>query len=594
MWYSKTILAGIEDAIEALKTKGVNEEIINFVTNLPDDKKGKAIGALNQNPSMMIDDLKSLFQSGYKPSSQEKQLVKDYDPRFQSWALYQYKLLRANKLTDDPNDDRWEYKQPLSGYAGIKDDLDEIHDFFRAHTLDNPNYNLGTKSFQEAYDDSVEWHNAMTKRGSGKFYLPFKRDESGNIVDEKIVHRYEDGSMMVRIDDPNDLDVEGNFMHHCVGSYADSVKYGDCTIYSLRNKYNLPQVTIEVDKSGAVKQIKGPSNKSVEDDEQVEKIKEFFEGNDSIKKESGEGIAHQRARDWYPAETYWETGPKEIGYSIHEFSYGPYLADYGDGYNNTQFSRFGIGPTEFDQDGFERQNLENVNLDELVKETTETLDKGLREKYELDDYNFENLADIIAEVGYNKLDLMIDDVYESEEDFYKQHSYYVHRYENYEDYKKQKAQQILRNNPLLDLVFNFAESFNQFSESVRNPYDDKYERFEDENEYAKKAFAKMQDSEFRLKTEIAKQVYNNYRDNPIVQKFQNKFGMIFTLPDTTDIPETYKAPMSLLTNTYEAPTQLRFQDLPEGGSFNLAKHRKNQQQNLEDDNLEIPFEDDFE
>jgi hypothetical protein len=539
----------------------------------------------------MINDLKSLFESGYKPSGTEKQLVQDYDPRFQNWALYQYKLQRANKFNDDPYDDRWEYKQQI---RDIKDNLDEIYDFWRIHSLDNPNYNIGTKSLEEAYEDSNEWHRAMTQRGSGKFYLPFKRDESGNIVDEKIVHRFEDGSMMVRVEDPNDLDVEGSFMHHCVGSYADSVRYGDCTIYSLRDKYNHPQATIEVDKSGAVKQIKGPSNKSVDDDEQVEKIKEFFEGNDSIKKEAGEGLAHQRARDWYPGETYWETGPKEIGYSIHEFAYGPYLVDYGDGYDNTQFSRFGIGPTEFDQDEFERNNLENVNMDELVKETTEKLDKGIREKYEVDDYNFENLAEIIAEVGYNKLDIMIDDVYESEEDFYKQHSYYVSRYENYEDYKKQMAQQILRNNPLLDLVYNFAESFNQFSESVRNPEDEDFERFEDENEYAKKALLKMYDSEFRLKTEIAKQVYENYRDNPIVKKFENKFDMRFILPDTSEIAETYQAPMSLLSTSYEDPTQVRFQDLPEGESFNLARHRKRQQPQTEDDEEELVLPDDFE
>ena len=226
MWYSRTILAAIEDAINALQSKGVSEDIIQFVHSLPDNQKGKAIGALNQNPSMMIDDLKNLFQSGYKPSSQELQLTQDYDPKFKSWALYQYKQLRANKLNDDPKDDRWEYKQSITGYSGIKDDLDEIHDFFRGHVLDNPNYNLGTKSFQEAYDDSVEWHNAISQRGSGKFYLPFKRDESGQIVDEKIVHRFEDGSMMVRVEDPNDLDVEGNFMHHCVGSYAREVESG--------------------------------------------------------------------------------------------------------------------------------------------------------------------------------------------------------------------------------------------------------------------------------------------------------------------------------------------------------------------------------
>jgi len=89
------------------------------------------------------------------------------------------------------------------------------------------------------------------------------------------------------------------------------------------------------------------------------------------------------------------------------------------------------------------------------------------------------------------------------------------------DYKKQRAQEILRNNPLLDLVYNFAESLIIFAESVRNPYDDDYEPFEDENEYTNKALFQMYDSEFRLKLEIAKQVYATYRDNPIVQKFQN-------------------------------------------------------------------------
>ena len=593
MWYNRLILAGIEDAINALQSKGVSDQIIQFVHSLPNDKKGKAIGALNQNPSMMIDDLKSLFQSGYKPSSQELHLVQDYDPRFQSWALYQYKLLRANKLTDDPRDDRWEYK-PMNGYAGIKDDLDEIHDFFRAHTLDNPNYNLGTKSFDEAYEDSNEWHRAMTQRGSGKFYLPFERDESGQLIDEKIVHRFEDGSMIVRVEDTNDLDVEGSFMHHCVGSYAKQVEFGYCTIYSLRDKFNRPEATIEVDRSGDVKQIKGPSNSAITDEDKVEKIKEFFEGQDDIKKETGEGLAHQRAKGWYPGETDWETNPNEIGYSIHEFSYGPYLEDYGEGYDNTEFSRFGIGPIKFDQNEFERSNLENVNFDELIKETTDTIDKGVKEKYEVDDYNYEDLAERIIEVAYNKLDVMIDNVYATEEDFYKQHAYYVHRYENFEDYRQKSAQQILRNNPLLDLVYNFAESYSQLEESVRNPEDDNYEQLKDEKDYAKKAISKMYASELRLKIEIAKQVYETYRDNPIVKKFEETFGMRFILPETTDIPETYTAPMSFLSTTYEDPTQLRFQDLPEGDSFNLARHRKRHQQNLEDDNLEIPFEDDFE
>jgi len=587
MWYSRTILAAIEDAINALQSKGVNEQIIQFVNSLPNDKKGKAIGALNQNPAMTIDDLKKLFESGYKPNSLELSYVDNYDPRFQSWALYQYKLLRTNPVYD-LEDNLWEYQEPI---RDIKNDLDEVHDFFRDHTLDNPNYNLGTKSFQEAYDDSNEWHRAMTQRGSGKFYLPFKRDKSGQIVDEKIVHRFDDGSMMVRVEDPNDLDVEGSFMHHCVGSYAQSVASGDCTIYSLRDKFNNPQATIEVDNSGSVKQIKGPSNSKINDDDKVEKIKEFFEGNESIKKEAGEGAAHQRARDWNPGETHWETNPKEIGYSIFEFSYGPHLADYGEGIDNTEFSRFGIGPNEFNQEEFQNQNIDNVDIDELIKETTETIDKGIRQTYEVDDYNFADLAERIVEIAYNKLNLMIDSVYGLEDEYYQQHSYYIHKFDGYEDYKNQQANRILKNNPLLDLLYNFAESYNGFEESVRNPENEDFERFEDENEYAKKALLKMYGSEFRLKTEIAKNVYDSYRENSIVQKFEKAFGMRFILPDTTDIPETFKAPMSLLSTSYEDPNQLRFQDVPQGESFNLARFRKRQ---LDADGDELVLPDDFE
>lgn len=45
MWYSRTVLAAIEDAINALKSKGVSDPIIQFVHSLPDNQKGKAIGA---------------------------------------------------------------------------------------------------------------------------------------------------------------------------------------------------------------------------------------------------------------------------------------------------------------------------------------------------------------------------------------------------------------------------------------------------------------------------------------------------------------------------------------------------------------------
>ena len=595
MWYKRTILAAIEDAINALQSKGVSEEIIQFVHSLPDNQKGKAIGALNQNPSMMIDDLKNLFQSGYRPSSQELQLTQDYDPKFKSWALYQYKQLRANKLNDDPKDDRWEYKQSITGYSGIKDDLDEIHDFFRGHVLDNPNYNLGTKSFQEAYDDSVEWHNAISQRGSGKFYLPFKRDESGNIVDEKIVHRFEDGSMMVRVEDPNDLDVEGNFMHHCVGSYARQVESGYCTIYSLRNKFNNPEATIEVENDGKVKQIKGPNNSEIHDDEQVEKIKEFFEGRDDIKKESGEGYAHRRASEWDNSEVDWSTYPDEVEYAMREFAYGPYIEDYDDE-DYGDFARFGISPRTWeneDQSQFEEENLSNVDVNVMVDEAIRTIDKGTTpstysKNHSLDDYDFDKLSDIAVEVAFNKLKQEVDSIYLPEDTDADGYSWYD-RFGGKELYLKKTADKIIGKNPLRDLIFGFAEKFDEFERFIRDT------AVEFVGDVGRTAFDNMNETENRLRTDVVKKIYDKALDHPVIEKFEEITNTKFVLPKVSDFELEYPPKMNYITGASEFnedPNQLRFQDLPEGESFNLARFRKKQQ--IQDDEEELIIPDEFE
>jgi hypothetical protein len=50
--------------------------------------------------------------------------------------------------------------------------------------------------------------------------------------------------------------------------------------------------------------------------------------------------------------------------------------------------------------------------------------------------------------------------------------------------------------------------------------------------------------------------------------------------------------MTLLDAIYENPNQLRFQDLPEGQSFNLARHKRNKQMQDYEEELIIP--DDYE
>jgi hypothetical protein len=79
-----------------------------------------------------------------------------------------------------------------------------------------------------------------------------------------------------------------------------------------------------------------------------------------------------------------------------------------------------------------------------------------------------------------------------------------------------------------------------------------------------------------------------------VQKFEELLGVQFTLPNLQDYDVEYKPKMSYITGSQmytEDPAQLRFQDLPEGESFNLARHRKKQ---LEDGEEELVLPDDFE
>lgn len=273
MWYKRTILAAIDDAIKALKAKGVTEPIIHFIDSLPNDKKGKAIGALRQNPFMAINDLEGLLKPKYRPSIQELELVDNYDPRFKRWALHQYKLLRSKKLSDNSEDDRWEYVIPITGYAGIKWDLDLVHKFFIAHILDNPNYNIYSKSFDEAWEDSEIWfHNGHDKANN---YLPYQRNINGEIIDDRVLHIFNDNSMIVNVNNKNDLVVEGKRMHNCVADYIDEVVSGLYSIYSLRNQFNKPEVTFKVSNDGEVSDIKGPNNDPNLTDEQNEKIKQF-------------------------------------------------------------------------------------------------------------------------------------------------------------------------------------------------------------------------------------------------------------------------------------------------------------------------------
>ena len=142
------------------------------------------------------------------------------------------------------------------------------------------------------------------------------------------------------------------------------------------------------------------------------------------------------------------------------------------------------------------------------------------------------------------------------------------------------------------MLYKFAESYSEYEESLRDPNSSDYEQLNSDDDYKYKAIKLMGSNQNKLKIAIAKRIYETYRDHPAVKDFEETFGRKFILPEISTIPETYRANMTLLDAVYEDPNQLRFQDLPEGQSFNLARHKRNKK--MQDDEEELIIPDDFE
>ena len=140
----------------------------------------------------------------------------------------------------------------LSNYVIFLTSFGELEDWYNA---EEPQ--LASYTAQQALAASEEWHRRMAERGANKIY------EEGNI---NVVYgpNWKDnqfnGWTIKQIKSPNDLDVEGHLMDHCVGSYAEEVEQDSSQIYSLRDPSNKPHVTIETQNGNNVKQIMGKSN----------------------------------------------------------------------------------------------------------------------------------------------------------------------------------------------------------------------------------------------------------------------------------------------------------------------------------------------
>jgi len=110
-------------------------------------------------------------------------------------------------------------------------------------------------TFEQMIHAAEEWHETL--KGV---------EATGEYGTKKVVYNFENGFTMVEVP-AEDLETEGEYMGHCVGTYCDAVYSGAKSIYSLRDAKNRPHATIEVVDSqmrhgheSAIQQIKGKGN----------------------------------------------------------------------------------------------------------------------------------------------------------------------------------------------------------------------------------------------------------------------------------------------------------------------------------------------
>lgn len=265
--------AGLLDVLQNL---GINQEIIDAIQNLPTEKQQHWVAALRKNPALSLEELNNL------PSKEKKNYnstTEDYEKRiiggsheFNSWGLIQLKKIRNRKelpegflrsilAGDHPTDqaqiESWLKQNNLSmnliGYVDFISQLDEIGDWYKA-----THPQLASYTAAQAIEASFLWHQEQASEGESKVY---KEGNSGIVYGPSWQNSSWKGWTIRKIKTKNDLQVEGNLMNHCVGSYCENVELGDTDIYSLRDPSNMPHVTMETNGGGFnFNQIQGKSN----------------------------------------------------------------------------------------------------------------------------------------------------------------------------------------------------------------------------------------------------------------------------------------------------------------------------------------------
>lgn len=154
----------------------------------------------------------------------------------------------------------------------------------------HPNFSMKGRNPVSLINQSDEWHfqNQIFNRGNrqhaqlGHYIQREVVDYSWNglrISNDKIKRGKNKFYEIIQLKSFFELRDEGNYMHHCVASYAGSCKNGSCGIFSVReyvgDAFLDRTATIEV-RGNSVVQVRGKYNRQP-DDNTIKSIKEWSE-----------------------------------------------------------------------------------------------------------------------------------------------------------------------------------------------------------------------------------------------------------------------------------------------------------------------------
>jgi len=413
MWYR---FASLQDELEKLRTQGIDESILALFSDPKYDfqTKGKMLGAVKQNPNITLLELENL--SGQNKQTREEKFILDRfeNERFKNWL---YHKLKGWRIQPQKPDGEYDHNIPMGGmngeHANFLEQAIHMQDFVNNILEVDPDYNLGLKSWEQLVEDTSQWEDTLHGSSAGKFYNP---------NDRKVVMEYPDGWNMVELISENDIYVEGEKMHNCLrnrnSDFWGDVKSGKAKLFSLRTPSNQPKVSIEV-VGTKVMQIKGHNNAEVFDQDLVDKIKDFFDDREDIKKTDNDRTRSRQEiyyEDWQE-RIDWTVDPEELGQNITYLIYGPDESEYDsfgddDDDESKDFNRFGIQSPTWNHQVFADDNLYRADIPDLIEIVVNEIKSGLApekfpsridsEKLTIEDYPIEDYVETFYDALVDK------------------------------------------------------------------------------------------------------------------------------------------------------------------------------------------------